>query len=461
MLLSMYYIKDSILRIENMIPKIGDDQDVDTFNINKARAIGCIYNLALGLEEASLTLKNNSIVNRLYNRVIDITKGLINITTPSDFRGVLNSITDMFKGFDYQNSTNYTEYNRFAYNYVYETEVRKYLYAMDNYDILEQMCHMIEAPHDRNINIFCPDSSGSDMAATFNMFSNRKLYVTDNTQRINTSKERAYKVGKGPLVGTRIQNDSFDIVQVFPFTKHNFDNNTFYVKNNIRKEKEYIQDCFKYLRPGGVMIIALPIYRLYQDVCSMISKYLKNVKVIKMSNIEFNSIGLVYIIGVKDYIKSERESVYHYLRSMFDYQRASDIYELIRENYKILLPEVEIPITLFKGSVLDLDEVESIFDNTLSLDNIIDKQRVTKMNENTKKPLLPFNIGQIGLILTSGCLDGVVQEDGGCHLIKGRVSKEKNISRDVEGDSVNQTEIESNRIEINILLPNGEYKKLI
>ena len=37
-------------------------------------------------------------------------------------------------------------------------------------------------------------------------------------------------------------------------------------------------------------------------------------------------------------------------------------------------------------------------------------EKSINIEKQSTRPLLPFNMGQIGLVLTSGCLDGVVEE---------------------------------------------------
>ena len=96
------------------------------------------------------------------------------------------------------------------------------------------------------------------------------------------------------------------------------------------------------------------------------------------------------------------------------------------------------------------------------LENSFNSQKIKKTDEDIRKPLLPFNIGQLGLVLTSGCLDGIVEEkDGNCHLIKGRVSKQVIQTETNIRQGLNEvTETTVNKVEINVLLPNGEFKTL-
>ena len=79
-----------------------------------------------------------------------------------------------------------------------------------------------------------------------------------------------------------------------------------------------------------------------------------------------------------------------------------------------------------------------------------------------QSPLLPFNIGQVGLVLTSGCLDGVVEEiDGVYHVIKGMTTKLTTVETDdSEEDKIKSTETISNRVKINVFTADGKFIEL-
>ena len=92
------------------------------------------------------------------------------------------------------------------------------------------------------------------------------------------------------------------------------------------------------------------------------------------------------------------------------------------------------------------------------------KQQIDRISDRTARPLLPFSIGQLGLVLTSGCLDGVIEEPDNCsHVVKGRVIKVVDTEREIN-DTRDQVEISSttsNRVEISMFLPDGTYRCLI
>ena len=89
------------------------------------------------------------------------------------------------------------------------------------------------------------------------------------------------------------------------------------------------------------------------------------------------------------------------------------------------------------------------------------EQSAEKLFESSNRPPLPFNIGQLGLVLTSGCLDGVVDEGNGYkHIVKGRVARTTNQERTQQESTVTVEETVGNKVEINVLLPDGTHKVL-
>ena len=78
-----------------------------------------------------------------------------------------------------------------------------------------------------------------------------------------------------------------------------------------------------------------------------------------------------------------------------------------------------------------------------------------------QSPLLPFNIGQVGLVLTSGCLDGVIEEmEGINHVIKGMTTKVMTTNREEMDDKVRCTETINNQVKINVFTADGKYIQL-
>ena len=125
-------------------------------------------------------------------------------------------------------------------------------------------------------------------------------------------------------------------------------------------------------------------------------------------------------------------------------------------------------IRVFKGNLPDIRRLENIINNSTAF----------SANENIlvvePKPLLPFTKGQIGQVLVSGNLNGVIEESNGVkHVIKGSVKKDKIVISE-EYQSVEDLpelsgrgfllrkskEYISNSVHLATMTANGEYKIL-
>ena len=105
----------------------------------------------------------------------------------------------------------------------------------------------------------------------------------------------------------------------------------------------------------------------------------------------------------------------------------------------------------FRGSVFDSAELSEYLKTSDSLDILFEQ---AQLESRTRRPLLPLNLSQIGLIGASGLMNGLV-ECGHPHVIKGRIIKEKK-QKPLPGSNENVTqtsEVESNRMIFNILTP--------
>ena len=128
-------------------------------------------------------------------------------------------------------------------------------------------------------------------------------------------------------------------------------------------------------------------------------------------------------------------------------------------NIKYLLPNEELVLDFFRGSELDTNDVV-VASNDNMLDNFLNSQ-MDPLVIKDQAPPLPFNIGQVGLVLTSGCLDGVIEEmDGINHVIKGMTTKVLSVNREDLDDRIKCTETINNQVKINVFTADGKFIQL-
>lgn len=264
------------------------------------------------------------------------------------------------------------------------------------------------------------------------------------------------KVILGTIKGSTITNNVFDILYVNPrITLNTVRNNN--GKLMITNEDNMLTNSIRYLKPGGLLIFNIPFYGLNPGFKLFLSKNLKNITVFKNASGLREDLKFVTVIGIKS-ANFAYSDTFNWLNNL-TYRTLPDH---PAENYNINLPDVEL--SMFRGSVLDEDELTDI----VLTDGLYDefyKSIEDQREEEDKSPLLPFNIGQVGLILSSGSLDGIVNEGGGVqHIIKGMTIKEtdNNTEHTVENGRtiVQSTETIRNKVQITALGGDGTIYNL-
>lgn len=443
MLFCKYILKDRVLKLEKLNKSFKESQE--DVEIEIQRTFANIYDIRLAMEECINASSRPRLYSLMMNSIKAYNKELIEIKSAPELKAIINNIIDLFSDFDYQ------EEDTTTYSYDSLSNIR----TLDTWPLDPIKEHISKM--NREVTLFESDCSTGDC---FNFLQSPNLlaYGTEKSNDISIAKEYATKVVKGELKGSRISNDAFDYIiakcSIKPTLKQNMR-----VNSVFRHEKDYIFNINRYLRPGGILLIAIPYYRMYKDTAEMIAKNYNNVKVFKSTGAYWQEKKYIYIYGQKNTTKGFDNKAYEDLRKAYNPDLLEDFDENLVLDY--VLPPKHIPIETFRGSVLDMEELHYLVQNSGAVDEMFKNQNVEKIGESSTRPLLPFNIGQIGLVLTSGCLDGIIDEgEGHYHLVKGQVSKKTDLESNISNGVIDETEIISNRVEINILLPNGEFKTL-
>lgn len=270
------------------------------------------------------------------------------------------------------------------------------------------------------------------------------------------AKEILSRVIKGEMMGSKISNDTFDIMHVCP--PISWVAKTGATGNLLEKKEKYmLRNTIKYLRKDGILIYTIPVTRLTKDMAFIFSKLLDDVQVLKACNDVVNmSLPYIHVIGRKSIQKEARQDIYAYLSNV---PRLLSLPEELDIKYNLPQGGIINP-ELFRGSILDEDELEHIVQTSGLLQSFF-KQHEIEERDDSMRPLLPFNMGQIGLVLTSGCLDGVVEEyEGQYHAIKGMVTKVRDVNNSREDNDETSIETISNKVQINLLTPDGKFIEL-
>lgn len=274
-------------------------------------------------------------------------------------------------------------------------------------------------------------------------------YSTDS----RAAKEKLNRFIKGTLKGSYISNNFFDVVFLNPVLSFREDYDALgRIMEN--EERVSIRNSLKYVRKNGVIIFSIPVTRMTNSLALHLSKVLSENTQIIRQNAMCES---VVIIGQKDITQKAKESLYNKLKYLDFYEDTISIDELEQNIYSI--PTEVLQLDYFRGSQLDISDIMEAVNPSL-IDNLVDSQ-LKPLVVKDQSPLLPFNMGQIGLVLTSGCLDGVIKEvDGVYHVIKGMTTKLTTCSEEEEEDKVKSVETITNQVKINIFTADGKFIEL-
>jgi hypothetical protein len=284
------------------------------------------------------------------------------------------------------------------------------------------------------------------------------LYGVSALQSVNIPKEERAKFKRlivGGIGEANISTDSFDMAIVIP--EISFYDESEKSKMAVNLEKKYLDRGLGSLRHNGLLVLAIPIACISKSIATSIAKILGNVRII----IENSKPDVAIIVGIKrpPLARSLDQKLFKRLRNLILHPELANM----DKEFSYQLPIGTVEISRFRSAKLDDNEIELLFEESGIMNEFWKKQKVDKLSDRSAHPLLPFNVGQLGLVLTSGCLDGVIDEGNGCsHAVKGRVIKvtdsDRNISDD--GSQVEVSSTTSNRVEISMFLPDGTYKYL-
>lgn len=469
-------MRDSVVRFTNLkkslerqIKKLEkDEQEIleEELKAQKSNFYGIAIDMLNALTEAIFAF--DSYVNK-YDMFVSTKSQLMeaikNIREATSLQPIVDAIENVLQAFDEFDYSTYSVYD-------YKSDFRCAYMNRNDCTVDEFYLQMIgktfKTDEDRPIRLIDPrPRMGESIAGlTALMPENTVTYAAAVPEREgNLTKQKFDRVALGTLKGSTISNDAFDIMFLQPPITLEKQSERLMIK----KEKDLIRDTIKYLRPGGYLILLLPHFRFYKDICLILTKNFTDFQIRKFAGSSFDKTGVLFLIAKRKPKSKDGREVdpkdYRAIRHLYNLDKVENI---INESFEeIQLPEGETEVKFFRGSILDIDEIKTIFENSGSMNQFWKEQEVEKLSENPQNPLLPFNTGQLGLVLTSGVLDGVVDEGRGYyHVVKGRVVKKTDSERDYlsnrEGvtNELELVETTSNRVEINVMLPDGTHKVL-
>lgn len=453
--------KRSLVRIKEMLEKIKKEEkiDVDTSlmfgNINSVIIdIVAIMNL---LDYCEKTIPSIS----LLKNVVPNLKQQYDALRKDEDRDIIEyipvveqliSLIDLFETKEFSDLGNYSLIKE---NFSGIWSYGNFLFPVN---ILDSIFNRIKKKTAFNlVDMNCGDIE--NLLYIYKNFPHANLYGISNKIEVRVSKEERVKIKRlilGGIKNITVSNDSFDIVIATPkisFSYYGHD------EKFIPEEIQYLERALNYLRKDGVLVYPIPICAISKNVATFLSKNFKDIYVISDEKEMPNS---VIIMGTKKsgWERTLDPKTFAFLRNIIVSPKLLEK----QEERSYALPNNVVDVRRFRGGKLDTGEMNLLFSMSSIMKDFWKKQQIDKDSDRTARPLLPFSIGQLGLVLTSGCLDGVIEESNNCsHAVKGRVIKVIDTERALNdtGDQVEISSTTSNRVEISMFLPDGTYRCLI
>lgn len=371
-----------------------------------------------------------------------------NLMTP-DYSKLCSAINTYLSKLPLANNTNASIIGRLMNN------VKLGYYPTDT-EHVKHLVRGIEFPEGVTTNLFDPCCGCGLALRTLAQGNNCYTYGVElDRYRAEEALTRLHRVGFGSYFYSRISHEAFHVMLLNPpylsvMTEGG---------SKTRSEKRFLVDTICHLMYGGLLIYIIPNYRLTADICRVLCDNFEDLTVWKFTGNEFKRFKQVTILGTRRKRCDGSDQVTALASLALEPDKLPELTDLPENRYP--LPAIVKKVDLFKGAEFNVAELEQQLKKSTSFSKIFEK---SKLDSEVKRPLLPLNIGQVGLIGGSGLINGLVECDTP-HIIKGRIIKENHARQEENlnsrGDVMSTTiyETRSNKMIFNILTPEG-FKSL-
>jgi len=261
--------------------------------------------------------------------------------------------------------------------------------------------------------------------------------------RAEQAQDQLHRVGVGSFFHSAISHEAFHLLFLNPPYLHVFKEGG----GSARSEKLFLVEGMKYLAIGGLLMYIIPFYRITADVARILCDNFTDLSVYKFMGKEFERFRQVVVFGIRRKKADGSEQVDDFLNSVAAAEIIPELPQIPDGRYA--LPENPLTVQLFKGAVFNELELQRQLKASNSFTRLMEQ---SELDSREKRPLLPLNVGQIGLIAGSGMINGLAECDSP-HIIKGRIVKK--VQRSIDEKAGTLTETHTNKMIFNILTPDG------
>jgi len=230
-----------------------------------------------------------------------------------------------------------------------------------------------------------------------------------------------------------------------------------------RMEKIFLEQCFRWLKPGGVLVFVLPGQRL--SICDrLLATHFKDKRVYRLSAPDCTKYGQVVVFGARR-TRRERDR----LRDS-ELTRACDLIDAMSRKWQELQtlpdePDALYPIPengplklVYNG--LPLDEIEDLLPKSPAYRQA-SQILFARPSRVEGRPLTPLHSGHVALLAVSSLLDGIFGSGEDRHIAAWRSAKSCSCTTEEEEDgTIIQREKEYYTNELTLVYADGKTATL-
>ena len=470
-------LRNQIDTIKDIVNAIQKNITINAYNIESAvkRLVDAMNEMTIMTDELLCTVEDSSLIRSA--RQIRATLKLVSASIPQlldtnakneAIRIISDYISDLEAPYIYSNRNRFMNNLLDCHSDIMLANSSNQTIARTMIDMHIQMLQEL-LQNDEPVNFFMPH-----YVCFQNHFLNDMLPKL--TEKISRDNLHVYVASEYADSINYSDRDNFDGVAVGNFDNFMATNNAFDLIYDIPPVSWYSQDSippcvfllkryWNYLKINGVLVLNIASYFMTRELRSYIYKHFK---IIGLKTCEVDT-GLpptrFYALALQKTLPgilgNDMEEFQYKLLTDLALKNINDLdFQQTTPALPVLQP---VQVKIFKGPEPDTALIMSVLANSPLY------QEKPKAEAKQLQPLLPFERGQIGLVLASGKLDGVIDEGNGFkHVIRGRVYKDtvrkRNIleehpdSRDGVMEVIDTT---NNMTEINVMTGNGIYKQIV
>ncbi len=203
--------------------------------------------------------------------------------------------------------------------------------------------------------------------------------------------------------------------------------------NNQRLEQVFLEHTYRWLKPGGVLVFVIPQPQL-RPCARLLAEHFANLQVYRLTEpacIQYEQIA-VLAARRKPQDRPRDSALLEATKYLEGLSGRPDLAELVENpDFRYEVPSSQ-PVTLTNTGI-PLDEVEDLLPSS-SAYRQVSRLLLREQSSVRGRPLTPLHGGHVGLLCTSGMLNGVFGEGESLHIANWRSVKFTDHWEDEEED---------------------------